>query len=129
MKVKRILIGIGFIVFFFIAVNTVFKSNGTRNYEFETYKKTIDSSISGTVKRLVIAKNFFGAQFGVDPNNYFGFTYHVERTPEQWLKKYPKDFIIMGDSILKKANNDTFFVIREANVWVYILPKDSTLTK
>lgn len=120
--------GIGFIFLFLIAVNLLFRSS-TIYYEFENYKKTIDSPISGTVTRLVNGKNFFGAQIGLDSNNYFGFTYHVERTPEQWLKKYPKDFIIIGDSIIKRASNDTFFVIRESNVWTYILPKDSALTK
>jgi hypothetical protein len=49
------------------------------------------------VTRLVSGKNFFGAQFGLDSNNYYGFTYHIERTPKQWLDEYSTDFIIVGD--------------------------------
>jgi hypothetical protein len=49
------------------------------------------------VTRLVSGKNFFGAQLGLDSNNYYGFTYHIERTPKQWLDEYSTDFIIVGD--------------------------------
>ncbi len=122
MKTKNGLLAICFIIFFFIAVNLIPKSNKFY-YAFENYKKTIDSPISGTVKRIILGKNFFGAQFGSDSNNYYRFTYQVERTPKQWLEKYPEDFIIVGDSVMKTANNDTFLVIRKLNRWKYVLPK------
>lgn len=128
MKVNRILAGACFVIFFFITVNIFLKSDKVY-YEFENYKKTIDSPISASVTRLVEGKNFFGAQFGLDSNKYYGFTYQVERTPKQWINNYPKDFIIVGDSIVKKANNDTFIVIRNQKMWTYLLPKDSVETK
>ncbi len=123
MKLKSILPGLGFVVFFFIVVNLIPKS-GKIYYEFQNYKKTIDSPINGVVRRLVEGKSFFGAQFGLDSNNYYGFTFHVERTPKQWSEDYPHDFIIVGDSISKKANNDTFQVFRKASMWMYILPRE-----
>ena len=120
--------GIGFIILFFIGVNLLPKTGGTY-YEFEKYKKTIDSPISAPVRRIVEGKNFFGAQFGPNPNNYFAFTYQIERTPKQWLNNYPKDFIVMGDSVFKQVNNDTFVVSRDYKSWKYILPKDTSQTK
>lgn len=124
MKINKILAGVCFVILLFVAVN-LFPKSDKFYYEFEKYKETIDSPIAGTVTRLVEGKNFFGAQFGTDPNNYYRFTYHVERTPKQWLNNYPKDFIIIGDSIVKKTNNDTFFVIRNTTVWTYLLPNKS----
>jgi hypothetical protein len=128
MKTTRILTGIGFVILFFIVVKILF-SSGKPYYEFEKYKKTIDSPISATVTRIIEGKNFFGVQFGADSSNYYAFTYQMERTPKQWLDNYPKDFIIPGDSVVKKANDDTFIVIRRSDFWKYILPKDSTFTK
>jgi len=127
-KLKNILAGIGFLIFFFIVVNLI-PPSGKPYYEYENYKKTIDSPIIGSVKRLVVGKNFFGAQFGADPSDYYGFTYQVERTPKDWLNNYPTDFILVQDSIIKKANNDTFTVIRQSHHWTYVLPKDSISRK
>lgn len=123
-KLRNILAGLTFISLFFITITFITKK-GKTVYEFKNYKKTIDSSITGTVKRIVRGKNLFGAQFGLDSNNYYGFTYYKEHTSKQWLKEYPNDFIIEGDSIIKKENNDTFIVIRSHKKWTYILPKDS----
>ena len=120
---KNILAGLCFIVIFIVAVNVIPKS-GKVYYEFEKYKKTIDAPISGLATRIIEGKNFFGAQIGTDPNNYYGFTYQVERTPKQWIDSYPNDFILTGDSIIKKAVNDTFVVKRGNAEWTYLLPRD-----
>ncbi|WP_153796049.1 hypothetical protein [Foetidibacter luteolus] len=122
------LASVGFLILFFAVVNLLPKTGGTY-YEFDKYNKTIDSPISATVKRIVEGKNYFGAQFGKDSNNYFGFTYHMERTPKLWLKEYPESFIVMGDSVFKKENNDTFFVLRNGKSWKYILPRDTVQEK
>ena len=123
MKLKNILGGIGFLILFFIVVNLI-PSSGEPYYEYGNYTKTISTPIAGSIKRLVVGKNFFGAQFGVDSNEYYGFTYQVERTPKEWIRNYPTDFILVGDSIIKKANNDTFIVIRHSYHWQYILPRN-----
>ena len=124
MKATKVLDGICFVILFFIAFNIFLKSNKVY-YQFDKYQRTIDSPISGTVRRLVEGKNFFGAQLDSDSNNYYSFSYQKERTPKQWSDKYPKDFIDIGDSIFKKANNDTFLVIRNQKTWTYLLPRDS----
>jgi hypothetical protein len=128
MKTTRILTGIGCVVLFIIVIK-IFFSSRRPYYEFDKYKKTIDSPISARVTRIIEARNFFGAQFGADSSNYYAFTYQIERTPKQWLTNYPSDFIIPGDSVVKKANDDTFTVIRKSHVWRYILPKDSAFAK
>ncbi|MFT3935926.1 MAG: hypothetical protein QM726_20015 [Chitinophagaceae bacterium] len=128
MKIRNLLAGISFLILFFVTITLLSKNGGTY-YEFDNYKKTIDSPISATVKRIIEGKNFFGAQFGKDSNDYFGFTYHIERTPKQWLKEYPESFIVLGDSVFKKQKNDTFFVLRKGKSWEYILPRDTSQTK
>jgi hypothetical protein len=128
MKTTTILAGIACIILFTIVIK-VFFSSDKPYYEFEKYKKTIDSPISSTVTRIIEAKNFFGVQFDTDPNDNYPFTYQRERTPKQWLAEYPKDFIIRGDSIMKKANDDTFIVIRKSDRWKYILPKNTPSNK
>lgn len=123
MEAKNILAGLGFVVLFIVAVTIIPKSKNVY-YEFEKYQKTIDSPISGLVTRIIEGKNFFVAQIGIDSNNYYGFTYQIERTPKQWINSYPNDFILVGDSIKKKAGSDTFVVKRRFVEWRYLLPKD-----
>ncbi|HEU5165296.1 MAG TPA: hypothetical protein VFU29_07145 [Chitinophagaceae bacterium] len=124
MKLKNILAGLCFVALFYFVVNIIAKSN-KGYYEFQNYKKTIDSPISGLATRIIEGKHFFGAQIGADSNNYFRFTYQVERTPKLWIRGYPDDFIVVGDSITKEANSDTFVVKRGKTEWTYLLPKDS----
>jgi hypothetical protein len=127
-KRKKIIAGLGFIILFIIAINLIPRPDKVY-YEFEKYRETIDSPISGKVTRIIEGKNFFGVQIGSDSNNYYGFTYQVERTPKQWIDNYPENFIAEGDSIEKKSHNDTFIVIRNSQLWTYILPIDSTNKK
>jgi hypothetical protein len=123
LKSKNVLAGLCFIAIFFIAINLIPKSDKTY-YEFGKYKKTINAPLSGLVTRIIEGKNFYGAQIGSDSNNYYGFTYQVERTPKNWISDYPDDFILIGDSIKKKAASDSFVVKRGNVQWTYLLPRD-----
>jgi hypothetical protein len=46
----------------------------------------------------------------------------IEKMPENWKATYPEEFIQVGDSIFKNPQNDTFYLIKDNQKWVYILP-------
>lgn len=119
---KSILSGIISVVVFFILVNLIPKSKGgsaAPNYAPDGWSKTIQASINGVVQST--EQN--GLLWVTINNSKLPFSYDALHLPVNWEHTYPKEFIEIGDSILKKANSDTFYLIRDGKSWQYILPK------
>jgi len=121
MKIKDVLKGLLGVVIFFLLIKIIFFS-AKPYYEPKKYLKTIEKKINGEVTRIVVGKNFFGVVIDNEQDSIYPLTYLIEKTPKNWRAIYPKDFIIVGDSIKKKEKNDTFLVIRDKKSWLYILP-------
>jgi hypothetical protein len=52
----------------------------------------------------------------------FRFAHNPYKRPPGTDSTYPKDFILVGDSVVKNAKSDTFYVIRGDQRWPYFLP-------
>ena len=93
--------------------------SGSVNYAPDGYKKTIEADINSVVSETKQS----GLFWVTIKNTNLPFSYDVHKFPEGWEKSYPPDFIQVGDSIFKKANTDTFYLVRNGKQWMYVLPK------
>jgi hypothetical protein len=95
------------------------KTGGSVNYAPDGYKKTIEQGIDGIVRET----NQSGLFWVTVDDKKLPFSYDIFKLPKNWEESYPEDFIQVGDSIFKKANNDTFYLVRGNIKYCYILPR------
>ena len=122
MKLKKLLFGlVGIIIFLLLTWIIPFskKTAGTVNYAPDGFKKTIDAHIDG----VVVATKQEGLYWITINDIKLPFSYDGHKLPQGWQSLYPRNFIQVGDSIFKNANNDTFYLIRGNQQWQYILPQ------
>lgn len=122
MKWKNILFAIACIISILILSKLIPNSkkvSSTVNYAPDGFKETIAARING-----IVTETKQSGLFWVTINQReLPFSYETAKLPDDWLKTYPKPFIIVGDSVYKNANNDTFFLVRGNKTWLYCLPK------
>ena len=121
-KIKLLFAFAGIVIFMVLATIIPWSKSPshTPNYAPEGFKKTRSTKRNNRV--LSINQNgLFWVYF--DDHMKYPFSYDESRMPIGWEKSYPQEFIIAGDSILKMQNNDTFYVVRAGNKWLYILPQ------
>lgn len=95
------------------------KVSGSVNYAPDGFKASIDVDLKGVVAETK-QEGLYWVMIG---NRRLPFSYDESRLPGGWKNTYPKDFIQAGDSIIKNANSDTFYVIRKDQRWQYFLPR------
>lgn len=110
-------------VFFVCIVLTKFlphRIDGDTVYSPESYINTIDSAING---RVVELNHFRVLSVKLDNGEIFNLLYSENRMPVNWQKKYPNEFIVVGDTVYKEAMTTEFFIIRDGKRWKYYLPE------
>jgi hypothetical protein len=89
------------------------------NYAPNGFEETIAASICD----IVISTRQQGLFWIIVGKREFPFSYNSQKLPNDGFSSYPENFIQIGDSILKNANSDTFYLIRRGEKWQYILPR------
>jgi hypothetical protein len=88
-------------------------------YSPESFVKTIDSPIVGKIIEL---QHFRVLGVVLNNNQSYNFAYVPDKLPEDFKETYPKEFLLVGDSIYKKAMSTEFFVTRNGIRRQYFLP-------
>jgi len=116
---------IGIITFFLLAaiIPRSKKVASRVNYLPDGWSPTIRAEIKGVVTHTR-SEGAYWVELDNSKSLRYPFTYDEFKLPDNWRKKYPADFIQPGDSIIKKKDNDTFYLVRKAQKWMYILPAD-----
>jgi hypothetical protein len=122
MKWKDLLTAIIIIIILFF-LDRVVRFQKNFYYEPQKYLRTRNDRLNGIVIRIVEGKNLFGVVINNNNETVYPFTYTIQEPRNGWVNSYPSNFIQVGDSIYKNANNDTFYLIRGNQRWQYFLPK------
>ncbi len=140
MKGKTILSAIIFFILFFTFTKLMdsceFRSHRkfTVNYAPEGFKEAIESKISAKVDSYDITGQYGLTRAIFTDGTIMPISYSEYDVPRQYLIKYPglftevdgviysKEFLKAGDSIVKEAFTDTFYVIRGTLKFQYIVP-------
>ena len=124
-KWKDLLIAIIVGIMFLVVVQLADRYYARRNRSYavpgnipEGYSKTIDARINGVVAAI---ETFSGFVVVIDGKR-FRFAAVEFKIPRGSESTYPTEFIQVGDSIIKNAKSDTFFVVRRNQRWQYFLP-------
>jgi len=120
---KNVLTGMTlFILLFFLGklIPDSKRRTGVTNYAPDGCTLTMKSKLNG----IVTATKFPGL-FYVILNNDSTIRYPIivddYQLPPNWRSYYPDDFVMVGDSISKASNTDTFFIYRNNKEWMYVL--------
>lgn len=121
MKLVNIIGGLFFVILFFVLVEIILKSgktSGSVNYAPDGYLETMQAGINDRVINTE-QKGLYWVTF--KNGQKFPFSYDVDKM-NVTSTIYPDNFISSGDSVYKKSNNDTFFIIRKGEKWLFVLP-------
>jgi hypothetical protein len=123
---KSVMTAIIMAVVFLVVVTFADKYFASRSKTFsvpghmpEGYKQTIADSVNGVVSAI----ETHSGRIYVIGGKRLRFSYDPNKLPQGSDSTYPKDYIIqVGDSIVKNAKSDTFYVFRGDQRWQYIFP-------
>jgi hypothetical protein len=118
MNWKNVLFAIAAIIILLLLSKLIPNSkyaSGTVNYAPDGFNKTIAAGING----VVTTTEQRGLFYVTINKKELPFSYD----PGKITNNLPKGFIIVGDSIYKNANSDTFYLIRGNKKWEYFLLK------
>jgi hypothetical protein len=121
MKFANIIPPVIFAILFFLIVENIPKSkkmSGSVNYAPNGYTKTIKAGINDSVISAV-QNGLYWVTF--KKGQKLPFSYDISKM-NATSAAYPANFISSGDSIYKKSDNDTFYLIRNRQRWLFVLP-------
>jgi hypothetical protein len=119
-KFLTIIVGILlFLLFYKRIFPNLTQHHSAVNYAPDGWIKTINASVNGRVTSIDQSGLFSVFVNGIK----LSFTYDPYSKSAEWRSHHKGEFIELGDSIFKKQNNDTFYIIRGLQTDMYLLPR------